>query len=102
MRAGISNAVRGIVGSRQILVILVEEGKLEHLHTREAGIREKFSDVRGDKSEVLGDDLSLWEGFLYRPKELNTRGRVPLAVSCGRLTVWDVVVAGKSAEVVYS
>ena len=100
MRAGVADAVARIA-MRQIVARLTRiEGKLEHLHTREARILLQADDLLGQEAKILGNQAQLREGLLERTDEVVAGAFDPMAVPCSRLAIGHCPVALQTAEVV--
>ena len=58
------------------------KGKLQHLHTRQLGVRQELVDLRREKTEVLRNNLQIGEPARQRPHQLHA-GALPPAAPFG-------------------
>ena len=100
--AGVGNTVGVCIGAGEIFAVVVIEGKLQHLHTGEAGVGKQLTHVVGYKAKVLGNNFCLGKSFLNSSEQLNTGRAVPFASAGGGIAVGDIVISRKASKMVYT
>ena len=100
VRAGVDDAVFGVVLRKVDVCVVAVEGELQHLHARIAAELEQALDARADDAQVLGDDLQIRQLAPDAAEQLAIRPELVLAVARGRLAGRDGVVVRKADEMV--
>ena len=100
MRSGVDNTV-SLVIVRQIIALLTGvKSKLQHLHTRIAGLFYHFDHALGKISQVFCDDIHIAELFFDGVEQIHARSFFPVAALCRLITERDGIIFIKSAEMV--
>ena len=83
-----------------ICIIVFAESKFKDLHTGEAAIGKKLTDVVGEEAEIFRNDWVIFKLFFDNAEKIHTGTFSPFAVACGGIAVGHAVISGKSAEMV--
>ena len=75
---------------------------MKHLHTRASCVNKKLTHVLGDKAKVLGNYLCLRINLCYLTEKLYSGSLIPLTVTRGGISVRNIVISRKAAEMVNS
>ena len=100
MGAGVAHRVHGIQ-VRQIVALLPGvKGKFQHLHAGIAGVLLQFPHLRGDVTQIFGDEIQSRQSFPDGVDEGHSRPGAPVAILCGFVLGRDGPVAFQPPEMV--
>ena len=101
MGACVHHAVgSSIIVGQEFIVRIAVKRKLQHLHARIAGLRQKLPHLGRDIAQILRKNVQFSQLLLCRLEQLQTRPRHPGAVLSGFLLCRNGVIAFKAPEVV--
>ena len=99
MGAGVDDGVLIGIQSGCVLVGLPQL-ELQYPHSRKTQLLSQRYYLRGERSQILGDDFHPAEGFIYRGKELRSRALHPSALHGGRSVSGNFPEGLQASEVV--